>query len=196
MTNIIEMRKNNQEDFQKRFGIKLGFMSFFVKACVLGLKAFPAINAEIEDQEIIYKNYYNISFAVGTEKGLVVPVIRNADELSFAEIEKNRKAISEKAREGKLTIDDLQGGTFTISNGGVYGSMLSTPILNPPQSGVLGMHNIVERPIAIDGEIEIRPVMYLALSYDHRIIDGKDSVSFLKLIKENLEDPGKLFLDL
>ena len=196
MTNIIEMRKNNQEDFQKRFGIKLGFMSFFVKACVLGLKSFPAINAEIEGQEIIYKNYYNISFAVGTEKGLVVPVIRNADELSFAEIEKNIKTISEKAREGKLIIDDLQGGTFTISNGGVYGSMLSTPILNPPQSGVLGMHNIVERPIAIDGEIEIRPVMYLALSYDHRIIDGKDSVSFLKLIKENLEDPGKLFLDL
>ncbi len=196
MTNIIEMRKNNQEDFKKRFGIKLGFMSFFVKACVLGLKAFPAINAEIEGQEIIYKNYYNISFAVGTEKGLVVPVIRNADELSFAEIEKNIKIISEKAREGKLTIEDLQGGTFTISNGGVYGSMLSTPILNPPQSGVLGMHNIVERPIAIDGEIEIRPVMYLALSYDHRIIDGKDSVSFLKLIKENLEDPRKLFLDL
>ena len=196
MTNIIEMRKNNQEDFQKRFGIKLGFMSFFVKACVLGLKSFPAINAEIEGQEIIYKNYYNISFAVGTEKGLVVPVIRNADELSFAEIEKNIKAISEKAREGKLTIDDLQGGTFTISNGGVYGSMLSTPILNPPQSGVLGMHNIVERPIAIDGEIEIRPVMYLALSYDHRIIDGKDSVSFLKLLKENLEEPRKLFLDL
>ena len=196
MTNIIEMRKNNQEDFQKRFGIKLGFMSFFVKACVLGLKSFPAINAEIEGQEIIYKNYYNISFAVGTEKGLVVPVIRNADELSFAEIEKNIKTISEKAREGKLTIDDLQGGTFTISNGGVYGSMLSTPILNPPQSGVLGMHNIVERPTVIDGEIEIRPVMYLALSYDHRIIDGKDSVSFLKLIKENLEDPGKLFLDL
>ena len=196
MTNIIEMRKNNQEDFQKRFGIKLGFMSFFVKACVLGLKSFPAINAEIEGQEIIYKNYYNISFAVGTEKGLVVPVIRNADELSFAEIEKNIKTISEKAREGKLIIDDLQGGTFTISNGGVYGSMLSTPILNPPQSGVLGMHNIVERPVAIDGEIEIRPVMYLALSYDHRIIDGKDSVSFLKLLKENLEDPRKLFLNL
>jgi len=196
MTNIIQMRKNNQEDFQKRFGIKLGFMSFFVKACVLGLKAFPAINAEIEGQEIIYKNYYNISFAVGTEKGLVVPVLRNADEISFAEIEKNIKTISEKARDGKLTIDDLQGGTFTISNGGVYGSMLSTPILNPPQSGVLGMHNIVERPIAINGEIKIRPVMYLALSYDHRIIDGKDSVSFLKLLKENIEDPRKLFLDL
>ena len=196
MTNIIEMRKNNQEDFQKRFGIKLGFMSFFVKACVLGLKAFPVINAEIEGQEIVYKNYYNISFAVGTEKGLVVPVLRNADELSFAEIEKNIKIISEKARDGKLIIEDLQGGTFTISNGGVYGSMLSTPILNPPQSGVLGMHNIVERPIAKDGEVEIRPVMYLALSYDHRIIDGKVSVSFLKLIKDNLEDPRKLFLDL
>jgi len=196
MTNIIQMRKNNQEDFQKRFGIKLGFMSFFVKACVFGLKAFPAINAEIEGQEIIYKNYYNISFAVGTEKGLVVPVLRSADEISFAEIEKNIKTISEKARGGKLTIDDLQGGTFTISNGGVYGSMLSTPILNPPQSGVLGMHNIVERPIAINGEVKIRPVMYLALSYDHRIIDGKDSVSFLKLLKENLEDPRKLFLDL
>jgi len=196
MTNIIQMRKNNQEDFQKRFGIKLGFMSFFVKACVLGLKAFPAINAEIEGQEIIYKNYYNISFAVGTEKGLVVPVLRSADEISFAEIEKNIKTISEKARDGKLTIDDLQGGTFTISNGGVYGSMLSTPILNPPQSGVLGMHNIIERPIAINGEVKIRPVMYLALSYDHRIIDGKESVSFLKLLKENLEDPRKLFLDL
>ena len=196
MTNIIQMRKNNQEDFQKKFGIKLGFMSFFVKACVLGLKAFPAINAEIEGQEIIYKNYYNISFAVGTEKGLVVPVLRSADEISFAEIEKNIKTISEKARDGKLTIDDLQGGTFTISNGGVYGSMLSTPILNLPQSGVLGMHNIVERPIAINGEVKIRPVMYLALTYDHRIIDGKDSVSFLKLLKENLEDPRKLFLDL
>tara|TARA_B110000196_G_scaffold213439_1_gene183090 strand:+ start:480 stop:1778 length:1299 start_codon:yes stop_codon:yes gene_type:complete len=196
MTNIIQMRKNNQEDFQKKFGIKLGFMSFFVKACVLGLKAFPAINAEIEGQEIIYKNYYNISFAVGTEKGLVVPVLRSADEISFAEIEKNIKTISEKAKDGKLTIDDLQGGTFTISNGGVYGSMLSTPILNPPQSGVLGMHNIVERPIAINGEVKIRPVMYLALTYDHRIIDGKDSVSFLKLLKENLEDPRKLFLDL
>tara|TARA_Y100000590_G_scaffold437625_1_gene559456 strand:- start:160 stop:1467 length:1308 start_codon:yes stop_codon:yes gene_type:complete len=196
MSNIIEMRKVNQDDFQKRFGIKLGFMSFFVKACVLGLKAFPAINAEIEGDEIVYKNYYNISFAVGTEKGLVVPVLRNADELSFAEIEKNIKIISEKARDGKLAIDDLQGGTFTISNGGVYGSMLSTPILNPPQSGVLGMHNIVERPLAINGEVEIRPVMYLALSYDHRIIDGKDSVSFLKLLKENLQDPNKLFLDL
>ena len=196
MTNIIEMRKENQEDFQSRYGIKLGFMSFFVKAWVTGLKAFPAINAEIEGEEIIYKNYYNISFAVGTEKGLVVPVLRKADELSFADIEKEIKSISEKAKDGKLTIEDLQGGTFTISNGGVYGSMLSTPILNLPQSGVLGMHNIVERPIVVDKEIKIRPIMYLALSYDHRIIDGKESVSFLKLVKENLEDPRRLFLNI
>ena len=196
MTNIMQMRKENQEDFQSRYGIKLGFMSFFVKACVVALKNFPAVNAEIEDDEIIYKNYYNISFAVGTDKGLVVPVLKNADELSFADIEKNIKEISEKARDGKLTIEDLQGGTFTISNGGVYGSMLSTPILNLPQSGVLGMHNIVDRPTVIDSEIKIRPIMYLALSYDHRIIDGKESVSFLKMIKENLEDPRRLFLDI
>ena len=196
MLNIMEMRKENQDDFQNRYGIKLGYMSFFVKACVAALKAFPSVNAEIDGNEIVYKNYYNISFAVGTEKGLVVPVLKDADELSFADIEKNIKSISEKARDGKLTIEDLQGGTFTISNGGVYGSMLSTPILNLPQSGVLGMHNIVERPIAINGEIKIRPVMYLALSYDHRIIDGKDSVSFLKMLKENLEDPRRLFLDI
>ena len=194
MSSIMEMRKENQEDFQNRYRIKLGFMSFFVKACVLALKAFPAVNAEIDGDEIIYKNYYNISFAVGTDKGLVVPVLRNADELSFADIEKNIKEISEKARDGKLIIEDLQGGTFTISNGGVYGSMLSTPILNLPQSGVLGMHNIVERPVAVNGEVKIRPIMYLALSYDHRIIDGKESVSFLKMIKENLEDPRRLFL--
>ena len=196
MSNIISMRKENQDDFQNRFGIKLGFMSFFVKACVLGLKLFPSINAEVEEQEIIYKNYYNISFAVGTDRGLVVPVIKNADELSFAEIEKIIKKLSEKAKIGNLTIEDLQGGTFTISNGGVYGSMLSTPILNPPQSGVLGMHNIVERPVVVTGEIKIRPLMYLALSYDHRIIDGKESVSFLKTVKENLEDPRRLFLDI
>ena len=196
MSSVMEMRKENQEDFQSRYGIKLGFMSFFVKACVVALKNFPAVNAEIDGDEIIYKNYYNISFAVGTDKGLVVPVLRNADELSFADIEKNIKEISEKARDGKLTIEDLQGGTFTISNGGVYGSMLSTPILNLPQSGVLGMHNIVERPVVVDGEIKIRPIMYLALSYDHRIIDGKESVSFLKMIKENLEDPRRLFLDI
>ena len=196
MSNIIQMRKEHQEDFQSRFGTKLGFMSFFVKACIVGLKSFPAINAEIDNEDIVYKNYYNISFAVGTDKGLVVPVLKNSDELSFADIEKNIKSISEKARDGKLTIEDLQGGTFTISNGGVYGSMLSTPILNTPQSGVLGMHNIIERPVVVNGEIKIRPMMYLALSYDHRIIDGKDSVSFLKCIKENLEDPRRLFLDL
>ena len=196
MSNIMDMRKENQEDFQDRYGIKLGFMSFFVKACVVALKNFPAVNAEIDGDEIIYKNYYNLSFAVGTEKGLVVPVLRNADELSFADIEKNIKEISAKARDGKLTIEDLQGGTFTISNGGVYGSMLSTPILNLPQSGVLGMHNIVDRPVVVDGEIKIRPIMYLALSYDHRIIDGKESVSFLKMVKENLEDPRRLFLDI
>ena len=196
MTSVMEMRKENQDDFQNRYGVKLGFMSFFVKACVVALKNFPAVNAEIEGDEIIYKNYYNVSFAVGTEKGLVVPVLKNADELSFADIEKNIKQISEKAKDGKLTIEDLQGGTFTISNGGVYGSMLSTPILNLPQSGVLGMHNIVDRSVVIDGEIKIRPIMYLALSYDHRIIDGKESVSFLKMIKENLEDPRRLFLDI
>ena len=196
MTNIIEMRKNNQNDFQNRFGIKLGMMSFFVKASIVALKNFPAVNAEIEGDEIIYKNYYNISFAVGTDKGLVVPVLKDADVMSFADIEKNIKEISDKAKSGKLTIEDLQGGTFTISNGGVYGSMLSTPILNLPQSGVLGMHNIVERPVVIEGEIMVRPIMYLALSYDHRIIDGKESVSFLKMIKENLEDPRRLFLDI
>ncbi len=196
MTNIINIRKDNQDDFKSRFGIKLGFMSFFVKACVVGLKLFPAINAEIEGEDIIYKNYYNISIAVGTDKGLVVPVIKNADEMSFSEIENSIKSLSEKANLGNLSIEDLQGGTFTISNGGVYGSMLSTPILNPPQSGVMGMHNIVERPYIVDGEIKIRPIMYLALSYDHRIVDGKESVSFLKTVKENLEDPRRLFLDI
>ena len=196
MSSIIQMRKDYQEDFKSRFGTKLGFMSFFVKACIVGLKDFPAINAEIDNEEIVYKNYYNISFAVATDRGLVVPVLKSADELSFADIEKNIKTISEKARDGKLTVEDLQGGTFTISNGGVYGSMLSTPILNVPQSGVLGMHNVIERPISVNGEVKIKPMMYLALSYDHRIIDGKDSVSFLKCIKENLEDPRRLFLDI
>ena len=196
MSNIIQMRKDYQDDFQKNFSVKLGFMSFFVKACIVGLKNFPAINAEINGENIVYKNYYNISFAVGTDRGLVVPVLRNADEMSFANIEKNINIISDRARLGKLGIQDLQGGTFTISNGGVYGSMLSTPILNPPQSGVLGMHNIIERPISKDGEIVSRPIMYLALSYDHRIVDGKDSVSFLKCIKEHLEEPRRLFLKL
>ena len=196
MSGIISMRKENQDDFQSRYGVKLGFMSFFVKACIVGLKLFPVINAEIEDNDIIYKNYYNISFAVSTDKGLVVPVLKNADEMSFADIEKEIKRLSDKAKNGNLTIEDLQGGTFTISNGGVYGSMLSTPILNPPQSGVLGMHNIVERPVNDNGEVKIKPIMYLALSYDHRIIDGKDSVSFLKTVKENLEDPRRLFLNI
>jgi len=196
MHDIMQIRKDYQDDFQKRFSIKLGFMSFFVKACVVALKNFPAINAEISGEEIVYKNYYNISFAVGTDRGLVVPVLKNADEMSFSDIEKNIKLISEKAKDGKLTIEDLQGGTFTISNGGVYGSMLSTPILNLPQSGVLGMHNIVERPVVEKGEIVSRPMMYLALSYDHRIVDGKESVSFLKCIKEHLEEPRRLFLNL
>ena len=196
MSVIIQTRKDYQEDFKKKFSVKLGLMSFFVKACIVGLRNFPAVNAEIKGDNIVYKNYYNIGFAVGTDKGLVVPVLKNADEMSFADIEKNINIISDNARNGKLAIQDLQGGTFTISNGGVYGSMLSTPILNPPQSGVLGMHNIVERPISKEGEILSRPIMYLALSYDHRIIDGKDSVSFLKCIKEHLEEPKRLFSNL
>ena len=195
MSKVINFRKENQDEFKNKFNIKLGFMSFFVKASIKSLKLYPAINAEVENNDIIYKNYYNISFAVGTDKGLVVPVLKNADEMSFADIEKNIKILSDKADKGSLSIEDLQGGTFTISNGGVYGSMLSTPIINPPQSGVLGMHNIVERAIVLNGEVKIRPVMYLALSYDHRIIDGKEAVSFLKEIKENLEEPEKLFLD-
>ena len=195
MSEIISFRKNNQDEFQKKFGVKLGFMSFFKKASVKSLKSYPAINAEIENDDIIYKNYFNISFAVGTDKGLVVPVLKNADEMSFSDIESEIKNLSEKANNGNLSIEDLQGGTFTISNGGVYGSMLSTPILNPPQSGVLGMHNIVERPVVVNNEIKIRPIMYLALSYDHRIIDGKEAVSFLKEIKQYLEDPEKLFLE-
>jgi len=196
MANIIKMRQDYKEDFQKKYSIKLGFMSFFVKSCVVALKNFPVINAEIEGDEIVYKNYYNIGIAVGTDKGLVVPVLKKADELSFADIERNIFLLSEKAKKGKIVIDDLQGGTFTISNGGIYGSMLSTPILNPPQTGVLGMHNIVERPVVKENNIIIRPIMYLALSYDHRIIDGKEAVSFLKTVKECLEEPRRLFLDL
>ncbi len=196
MKNIIEMRKNYQEDFQKTFSVKLGFMSFFVKACIVGLKNFPAINAEIDGEDVVYKNYYNMGIAVGTDKGLVVPVLKNCDEMSFANIEKNISLLSDKAKNGKIGIEDLQGGTFTISNGGIYGSMLSTPILNPPQSGVLGMHNIVDRAIIVDGQIVARPIMYVALSYDHRIIDGKEAVSFLKCVKDYLEEPRRLFLDL
>jgi len=196
MKNIMEMRKDYQEDFQKKYSVKLGFMSFFVKASVVALRNFPAVNAEIDKEHIVYKNYYNISVAIGTDKGLVVPVLKKADELSFADIERNIFLLSEKAKKGKITINDLQGGTFTISNGGIYGSMLSTPILNPPQTGILGMHNIVERPVVKEGSVVIRPIMYLALSYDHRIIDGKEAVSFLKTIKECLEEPRRLFLDL
>ena len=193
MFEVIQMRNNYGEEFQKKYSAKLGFMSFFVKSCIVALKNFPTVNAEIQNDEIVYKNYYNISFAVGTDRGLVVPVLRDSDEMSFADIEKNITSLGEKAREGKITIDDLQGGTFTITNGGIYGSMLSTPILNPPQSGVLGMHNIIERPVVKNGAIVIRPMMYLALSYDHRIIDGKEAVSFLKNIKDSLEEPERLF---
>jgi len=196
MSRIIEMRAEYKDGFQKRYGVKLGFMSFFVRSCVEALKAFPIINAEIQQDEIVYKNYYNIGVAVGTEKGLVVPVVRDADELSFADIEKQIIALGEKAKLGQLSIEELQGGTFTITNGGIYGSMLSTPILNPPQSGVLGMHNIVQRAVVVEGKVEVRPIMYLALSYDHRIIDGKDAVSFLFRVKEYLEDPRRLFLNL
>jgi len=195
MSKVIQMKNDYKNEFIKKYSTKLGFMSFFVKACVAALKNYPAINAEIQGDSIVYKNYYNISFAVGTDKGLVVPVLRSPDEMSFAEIEKNILSLGEKARDGKISIEDLQGGTFTITNGGIYGSMLSTPILNPPQSGVLGMHNIIERAVVKDGQIIIRPMMYLALSYDHRIVDGKEAVSFLKNIKDSLEEPQRLFLN-
>jgi len=196
MSSVMSMRNEHKEEFQKKYSVKLGFMSFFVKACVVGLKNYPVINAEIQGDEIVYKNYYNISIAVGTDRGLVVPVLKSTDEMSFANIEKNITMLGQKARDGKIVIDDLQGGTFTITNGGIYGSMLSTPILNPPQSAVLGMHNIIERPVAINKNVSIRPIMYLALSYDHRIVDGKEAVSFLKIVKECLEDPRRLFLNL
>ena len=196
MSEVMAMRSQYKEEFQKKYGVKLGFMSFFVKACVIGLKNYPSINAEIQGEEIVYKNYYNISIAVGTDRGLVVPVLRETDEMSFADIENKIGELGQKARDGKITIEDLQGGTFTITNGGIYGSMLSTPILNPPQSAVLGMHNIIQRPVVIEGKIESRPVMYLALSYDHRIIDGKEAVSFLKIVKESLEQPKRLFLNI
>ena len=190
MSNVIKLREENQNEFKNNFGTKLGFMSFFIKASIKSLKSYPIVNSEVENNEIVYKNYYNMSFAVGTDKGLVVPVLKNADEMSFAQIEKNIKTLSDKANDGTLSIEDLQGGTFTISNGGVYGSMLSTPILNPPQTGVLGMHNIVKRPIVINDEVKIRPIMYLALSYDHRIIDGAEAARFSNELKENL---GKNF---
>ena len=196
MSEVMQMRSQYKEEFQSKYQVKLGFMSFFVKACVIGLKNYPAINAEIQGEEIVYKNYYNISIAVGTDRGLVVPVLRETDEMSFADIEKGIGALGQKAKDGKITIEDLQGGTFTITNGGIYGSMLSTPILNPPQSAVLGMHNIIQRPVVVNGDVEVRPIMYLALSYDHRIIDGKEAVSFLKIVKESLEQPKRLFLNI
>ncbi|HSX11546.1 MAG TPA: dihydrolipoyllysine-residue succinyltransferase [Chlamydiales bacterium] len=196
MSGVIQTREKEQENFQKKHGVKLGFMSFFVKACVAALQEFPDVNARIDGDEIVYHHYFDIGIAVGTEKGLFVPVVRNADQLSFADIEKALKIFAEKARTGTISVDEMQGGTFTITNGGVYGSMLSTPILNPPQSGILGMHNIVKRPVVIDDKIVIRPIMYLALSYDHRIIDGKEAISFLVHIKKNLEDPTRLLLDL
>ena len=196
MSEVISMRNQYKDEFKNHYSVKLGFMSFFVKASIIGLKNYPAVNSEIQGDEIVYKNYYNVSIAVGTDKGLVVPVLKNSDEMSFADIEKKIAELGQKARDGKITIEDLQGGTFTITNGGIYGSMLSTPILNPPQSAVLGMHNIIERPINVDGEVKIRPIMYLALSYDHRIIDGKEAVSFLKIVKESLEQPKRLFLNL
>ena len=194
MSDIMKMRSQYKEEFQSKYGVKLGFMSFFVKACVIGLKNYPAINAEIQGEEIVYKNYYNISIAVGTDRGLVVPVLRETDVMSFADIEKNIGDLGQKARNGKITIDDLQGGTFTITNGGIFGSMMSTPIINSPQSAILGMHNIVKRPMVVNDEIKIKPMMYLALSYDHRIIDGRESVSFLVRVKELLEDPSRLML--
>ena len=195
MTEIMALRKQYQDRFVKKYGIKLGFMSFFIKASIEALKAFPSVNAEIDGNDIVYKNYYNIGVAVGGGRGLVVPVLKNADQYSFAQTEQELGKLVDKAVNNKLTLPELQGGTFTISNGGIYGSMLSTPILNPPQSGILGMHNIVERPVAIDGKVEIRPIMYLALSYDHRIIDGREAVSFLVRIKECLENPERILLE-
>ena len=192
MSALMEMRKNYQESFEKKNGVRLGYMSFFVKASIDALNQFPAVNAEIDGNDIIYKNYYNIGVAVGTSQGLVVPVLKNADKMSFGETESNIAEFGKKAKEGSLAISDMAGGTFTISNGGVYGSLMSSPILNPPQSGILGMHKIQKRPVAIDDKIEIRPMMYLALSYDHRIIDGREAVSFLVRIKEIIEDPRRL----
>lgn len=196
MTNVMAMRSEYKDIFEKKFGVKLGFMSFFVKACVTALQEIPAVNAEIDGDEIVYKNFYDIGVAVGSPQGLVVPVLRNAEKLNLAQVEKGIVELGVKARDGKLTIPDLTGATFTISNGGVYGSLMSTPIINPPQSGILGMHKIQERPMAINGEVKIRPMMYLALSYDHRIIDGKEAVTFLVRVKELLEDPRRLVLGL
>lgn len=195
MSAVMTLRKTYKDAFFEKHGVKLGFMGFFTKAVVSALKEIPAVNAEIDGTDIIYKNHYDIGMAVGTERGLVVPVIRDCDELSLAGIEAELGNVAKKARDGTLSIADMQGGTFTITNGGVYGSLMSTPILNPPQSGVLGMHRIEQRPVAVDGQVVIRPMMYLALSYDHRIVDGKEAVTFLVRVKEALEDPERLLLD-
>ncbi|MGF7158488.1 2-oxoglutarate dehydrogenase E2 component (dihydrolipoamide succinyltransferase) [Rhodoligotrophos appendicifer] len=196
MSAVMALRNEYKDLFEKKHGVKLGFMSFFVKACVHALREIPAVNAEIDGDEMVYKNYYHIGVAVGTDKGLVVPVVRDADRMSLAGIEKSINDFGKRARDGQLRIDEMQGGTFTISNGGIYGSLMSTPILNAPQSGILGMHKIQQRPVVLDGKIEARPMMYLALSYDHRIVDGKEAVTFLVRVKESLEAPQRLFLDL
>ncbi len=196
MSAVMKLRADYKELFEKKHGVKLGFMGFFARACIQALKEVPAVNAEIDGNDLVYKNYYHIGVAVGTDRGLVVPVVRDADALSLAGIEKAISALGKKARDGHLTIEDMQGGTFTISNGGVYGSLMSMPILNAPQSGILGMHKIQERPVAIGGKIEIRPMMYLALTYDHRVVDGQGAVTFLVRVKENLEDPARIVLDL
>jgi 2-oxoglutarate dehydrogenase E2 component (dihydrolipoamide succinyltransferase) len=196
MSVVIKMRVDYKELFEKKHGVKLGFMGFFTRACIQALKEVPAVNAEIDGNDLVYKNYYHIGIAVGTERGLVVPVVRDADHLSLAGIEKAINALGKKARDGQLKIEDMQGGTFTVSNGGVYGSLMSMPILNAPQSGILGMHKIQERPVVIGGKIEIRPMMYLALTYDHRVVDGQGAVTFLVRVKENLEDPARIVLDL
>jgi 2-oxoglutarate dehydrogenase E2 component (dihydrolipoamide succinyltransferase) len=196
MSEVMALRSRYKDAFEKKHAAKLGFMGFFVKACVQALKEIPAVNAEIDGADLVYKNYYHIGIAVGTDKGLIVPVVRDADKLSIAEVEKTIAALGKRARDGQLTLEELQGGTFTITNGGIYGSLMSTPILNAPQSGILGMHKIQERPIAVGGKVEIRPMMYLALSYDHRIVDGREAVTFLVRVKEALEDPARLVLDL
>jgi len=196
MSGVMELRAKYKDQFEKSHGVKLGFMSFFTKAAIAALKELPAVNAEIDGDEIVYKNYCNIGMAVGTPQGLVVPVLKDADRMSFADIEKTIAALGAKGRDGKLSMEELQGGTFTISNGGVYGSLLSTPIINPPQSGILGLHKIEDRPMVVNGEVKVRPMMYVALSYDHRIIDGREAVTFLVRIKENIEDPSRLLFDL
>jgi 2-oxoglutarate dehydrogenase E2 component (dihydrolipoamide succinyltransferase) len=196
MTHVMALRSQYRDLFEKKHGVKLGFMGFFVRACVQALKEIPAVNAEIDGTDIVYKNYYHIGIAVGTERGLVVPVVRDCDQKSIAEIEKSITDFGRRARDGSLKIDEMQGGTFSITNGGIYGSLMSTPILNAPQSGILGMHKIQERPMVVDGRIEARPMMYLALSYDHRIVDGREAVTFLVRVKESLEEPARLVLDL